>query len=98
MRDVKTMKLFARTVACCGIACWLVLAGCNVGRTAAQVGDAGKLFMMSQNLGPTLTQSTGDHMHTISTVIDQDRRALFDDLDMLYQTDRPSRLSRWHDR
>lgn len=92
------MKLFQKSVACCGIVCWLMLAGCNVGRTAAYVGDAGKLFMMSQNLGPTLTQSTGDHMHTISTVIDQDRRALFGDLDMLFQTDRPSRLSRWHDR
>jgi len=92
------MKRITKTVARCGIACSLAAAGCNVGRTAAEVGDAGKLVMMSQNLGPTLTQSTGDHMHTIATVIDQDRRALFDDLDMLYQTDRPSRLSRWHDR
>ena len=98
MRDVKTMKFVAKTIACCGIVCSLVLSGCNVGRTAAYVGDAGKLVMMSQGLGPTLTQSTGDHMHTISTVIDFDRRALFNDLDLLYQTDRPSRLSRWHDR
>ncbi|NOT01101.1 MAG: hypothetical protein HOP29_10780 [Phycisphaerales bacterium] len=74
------------------------LSGCNVGRTSADVGYAGKLFMQSQNLGPTLTHSTADHMHTISAVIDRDTRALFDDLDILYMTDRPSRLTRWHDR
>jgi len=92
------MKQITGTMACGGLAIVLAAAGCNVGRTAAGVGDAGKLVMMSQNLGPTLTQSTGDHMHSISTLIDHDRRALFDDLDMLYMTDRPTRLSRWHDR
>ncbi len=72
--------------------------GCNVGRSAAEVGNAGKMIMMSQNLGPTLVQSTGDHLHTISAVIDRDTRALFHDLDMLYMTDRPTRLTPWHDR
>ena len=76
----------------------LVSAGCSVGRTAAAVGDAGKMIMTWQELGPTLTQSTGDHMHTISAVIDHDQRALFYDLDMLYMTRRPSRLTPWHDR
>ena len=73
-------------------------AGCNVGRTAAEVGNAGKIVMMSQGLGPSLTQSTGDHMHSISAVIDRDVRAFFHDLDLLYMTDRPTRLTPWHDR
>lgn len=77
---------------------WASLTGCDVGRTSAEVGYAGKLFMQSQNLGPTLTHSTADHMHTINTVIDRDTRALFDDLDLLYMTERPTRLTRWHDR
>ena len=91
------MKPASTILICCGLLCFL-LAGCNVGRTAAEIGNAGKIIMMSQNLGPTLTQSTGDHMHVISAVIDRDTRALFHDLDMLYMTDRPSRLTPWHDR
>lgn len=70
-------------------------AGCNVGGTAAYVADAGKMVMLSQNLGPTLTQSTGEHLHTISTAIDVDRRAFIEDLDIWNQTDRPTRLTRW---
>jgi hypothetical protein len=75
-----------------------VSAGCSTGRTAASVANAGKVFMMWQDLGPTLTQSTGDHMHSINAVIDQDLRAFYHDLDLLYQTDRPTRLTPWHDR
>lgn len=75
-----------------------VPAGCSTGRTAASVANAGKVFMMWQDLGPTLTQSTGDHMHSINAVIDQDLRAFYHDLDLLYQTERPTRLTPWHDR
>ena len=71
--------------------------GC-VGRTVAHVANAGKVIMMYQDLGPTTSQSTGDHLHTISTVIDYDAHAFFDDLDLLYQTDRPTRLTRWIER
>ena len=92
------MKTPQPLVAACLLACLIVTAGCNLGRTAAGVGNAGKVIMMAQGLGPTLTQSTGDHMHTISAVIDRDMRAIFDDIDMIYMTDRPRRLTRWHDR
>ena len=83
---------------CVGLIGVCVLAGCNVGRTTAHVADAGKVVMMSQGLGPTMTQSTGEHLHTINSTIDQDARAFFEDLDMLYQTDRPTRLTRWIER
>jgi hypothetical protein len=33
-----------------------------------------------------------------ATVAEHDARALIEDLDLLFMTDRPSRLSRWHDR
>jgi len=74
------------------------VAGCTVGRATHTVADAGKVFMVSQDLGPTLTQSSGEHMHVITAVIDRDARAFFHDLDMLYMTERPTRLTPWHDR
>jgi hypothetical protein len=73
-------------------------AGCSMGRTAAHTANARKFFAMMSEPGPTLTQSTGDHLHAINAVIDYDRRAMFGDLDLFFQTERPSRLSRWHDR
>jgi len=43
-------------------------------------------------------QSAADRMHTLRQVADQDARGLVDDLDWVFMTDRPSRLSRWHNR
>jgi hypothetical protein len=48
--------------------------------------------------GETLTQSPHEHYHAISRVSAIDARALVEDLDLLFLTERPSRLSRWHDR
>ena len=42
---------------------------------------------------------TGDeHFHRVVQVEEARRRALVDDLDFFFQTDRPSRLTRWHER
>ena len=46
----------------------------------------------------TLTLTAEEHYQAISDVIRRDRIALIDDLDMLFMTDRPTRLTRWHDR
>jgi hypothetical protein len=62
------------------------------------VGYVGKVVAMESDPGPTVTQSTGDHLHTINTVIDMDQRAFFDDLDLLLLQDRPTRLTRWVER
>lgn len=43
-------------------------------------------------------ETPGDRMHTLRQVANQDSRALVDDLDYFFMTDRPSRLSRWHNR
>ncbi len=45
----------------------------------------------------TLTQSPHEHYQSISNIAAQDRRALIEDLDMLFLTDRPGRLTRWHE-
>ncbi len=90
---------FHRTLAC-GVLVGLLacLAGCSAGRNAAMVANAGKLLAMSQEPGPTISKTVGEHLHQIETVIDYDRRAIFNDLDLFFQTERPSRLSRFVDR
>jgi hypothetical protein len=46
----------------------------------------------------SMTQSTADRMHLHRQVIDEDARAIIDDIDYVLLRDRPSRLSRWHNR
>jgi len=46
----------------------------------------------------TLAQDPHEHEHSVSMSLEQDRRALAEDLDMLFMTDRPTRLTRWHSR
>lgn len=47
---------------------------------------------------PTLTDSPDDHMRIVGRVIDRDAKALIEDLDLLFLSDRPTRLSHWQDR
>lgn len=42
-----------------------------------------------------MTQSPHEHYQSVSSVAAQDRRALVDDLDIFFMTDRPTRLTRW---
>lgn len=44
------------------------------------------------------TQDRDEHRQAIKRIIDHDRRALIEDLDYFFMTDRQSRLSRWHTR
>ncbi len=46
----------------------------------------------------TLTENYTEHMHRLTASVDHDGRALMEDWDLLWQRDRPTRLSRWHDR
>lgn len=45
-----------------------------------------------------LADSSAEHRQRVQSVIDHDNRALADDLDLFFMTDRPSRLTRWHAR
>ena len=44
------------------------------------------------------SQTPADRMHTQRQVANQDARALVDDIDFILMRERPSRLSRWHNR
>lgn len=46
----------------------------------------------------TSNESSEEHYQRVSTVDRTDRRALADDLDTFFMTDRPTRLSKWHSR
>jgi len=46
----------------------------------------------------TLVQTPDEHRQQVLTSVEQDRRALNEDLDLLFMTDRPTRLTRWHGR
>lgn len=44
----------------------------------------------------TLGQTANEHERQVMRVRETDRRLLIEDLDLLFQTERPTRLSRWH--
>ena len=46
----------------------------------------------------TFTEDPADHYQRIGNIAEHDRKGLAEDLDLLFMTDRPSRLTRWHDR
>lgn len=46
----------------------------------------------------TLSMSSDEHREQVRRVARHDWRALQDDLDLLFMTDRTTRLTRWHDR
>ena len=44
----------------------------------------------------TLAESPDDHYNRVSRSIEHDRLGLTEDLDLLFMTEKTSRLSRWH--
>lgn len=78
-------------------ACWLavlVTAGCASSSSAR----SRMLLTYPHAAMTTLTQSPHEHYQMVSDVASHDKRALADDLDLLFMTDRPTRLTRWHSR
>ncbi len=73
----------------------LVLAAAG---TAGCTSRASQLWVHSHRHGETLGQTSEEHNQWVIQMTDHDRRALVDDLDLVFMTDRPTRLSRWHSR
>ncbi len=67
-------------------------------RTTGLVLLAAALFSLVVSSGCTLTRSSREHSRQIDQVADRDARAIVEDIDILFMTDRPTRLTRWHDR
>ena len=43
----------------------------------------------------TMTESYTEHLHRLNAVVDTDARALVDDIDLFWQRNRETRLTRW---
>ena len=48
--------------------------------------------------GETLTQTPDEHRREVAAIREHNRKALMDDLDLLFMTERRTRLTRWHDK
>lgn len=46
----------------------------------------------------TLTMTPLEHHQKVTSIAAQDAKMLAEDLDLLFMTDRPGRLNRWHTR
>ena len=75
-------------LALCGVMA-LAATGCMGARSTWMYPHAG-----AESLG----QTPDEHRQQIVGVLEQDRRSLTEDLDLLFMTDRPTRLTRWHGR
>lgn len=59
---------------------------------------AGALILAAGCSGASLAHSSKERAQVLVEVNRRDRQAILHDLDLLFQTDRPTRLSPWHDR
>jgi hypothetical protein len=85
----------ARYTAVCCVAVALLLSGCATW-SATQRATVDLNYPHAK--GELLGQSAEAHYHVVRGVSARDTHALVDDLDLLFLTDRPTRLTRWHDR
>lgn len=88
--------MMTRFVRCLIVACvvsTLGLAGCAswAKHQSSTVG-----FNYPHGRAETLTQSPHEHYQMMSRISAQNTRALIEDLDLLFLTERTTRLTRWH--
>lgn len=69
-----------------------------VAGTAGCTSRASQLWVHSHRHLETLGQTSEEHNQWVIQIVDRDRHALVEDLDMLFMTDRPTRLTKWHSR
>ncbi len=82
---------------CCVVAVLLlsVFAGCA---SSAGSPRSATTWLYPHAMTETSVRSPHEHFRAVSAVAHRDSRAFWDDMDLFFQTDRPTRLSRWHDR
>ena len=73
-------------------------AGCSGPQMAKEGSLVARYAHRGATQSSTLTQSSAEHLHSLSGVVDLDSKALLEDLDLFWQRDRGTRLSRWHER
>jgi len=81
----------------CGLSALLGLAASGCGWTT-KVRQDYQPYLYPHLRAETSTQTAEEHERTVRSVVRRDAIGLMDDLDLLFMTDRPTRLSKWHDR
>ena len=89
------MTHWPRKTAFALMACVLVLSGCA---TWAQFQRDTVDWAYPHAAGESLSQTPEDHYQMAARISAHDARALVEDLDIFFLTDRPTRLTRWHGR
>jgi len=74
----------------------VMLLGALIGATGCM--GPKSMWMYPHADSESLGQTPEEHRQQVLGSVEQDRRALTEDLDLWYLTDRPTRLSRWHGR
>jgi len=74
----------------------VILLGVLFGATGCM--GAKSTWMYPHENTETLGETPDEHRHRVVTSLEQDRKSLNEDLDLLFMTDRPTRLTRWHSR
>lgn len=90
--------MMARSVRCSVLVCLLVslaAAGCA---TVSSVHEAPSGWLYPYANMPTAAEFGDDHAQRIARILALDRRLLAEDFDLVFLTERSTRLSRWHDR
>ncbi len=89
------MTRFVRHLAIAAPLLIFAVGGCASGNSGRGSSSA---WLYPHASASTLSQSPHEHRQAISNSITRDRQALIEDLDILFMTERPTRLTRWHDR
>jgi hypothetical protein len=82
-----TRRIFASAALCLGTV--LFLAGCSAESVT-------KWRFTSNNAG--IGETEDEHYHRSLAIEQHARRGLVDDMDLWFLTDRPTRLTRWHEK
>jgi hypothetical protein len=93
-KEVSMARFARRLLAACAVIA-LLLPGC-----AAMTRSPRSTVLLNypHATEANMTQSPEEHYRYISDIAAHDARALVEDLDLLFMTDRPTRLTRWHSR
>ncbi len=89
------MARLVRCIVCVCVLLTLTLSGCA---TWARWQRATVGLNYPHATGEMLTQRGQDHYQAVSRIAAHDARALVEDVDLLFLTERTTRLTRWHDR
>lgn len=87
------MARFARCMMAACLVATFLLSGCTFW---ASVREAPSAWFYPHSR--TLAEAPDEHRQRIARLLAIDKRAMAEDVDLLFMTERSTRLSRWHDR